>query len=118
MRPGADSMFKVGPGGELLEDEWSLVTSAFCSIELASKPIEIVDGNTTTAQTQILLRTDYNRRLLTLDTHCIAFAPATRRIYELVGDPIDRTGLSRELFIYVVDNVTRTIDMDSLPRLL
>lgn len=116
MRPGADSMFKVGPSGELLEDDWTLVTSALCSIERASRPIEIVDGQSTTAQTQYVLRTNWNRRLTTLDTHCIALVVLTDKIYEIIGEPIDNDGLKRELLIYVVDNVTRVIDLDSLPR--
>ena len=117
MVPGADSMFKIGPGGELVEDEWTLVTAAQCSIERASKPIEIVDGFTTTDQTQFVLRANWNRKLLSLDTHCIALVvhPANR-LMELVGRPVDNNQSMRELLVYVVDNVTRNIDIDSLPR--
>ncbi len=117
MVPGADSMFKIGPGGELIENEWTLVTAAQCSIERASKPIEIVDGFTTTDQTQYVLRANWNRRLLSLDTHCIALiVHPVNRLMELVGRPVDHNQSMRELLIYVVDNVTRLIDIDDLPR--
>lgn len=115
--PGSDASFPVDAYGELQEASWSLIASGFCSKQRATRPLEILDGGTSVSQTQWCLDLSWTKGLAKVDHTCICYLPYEKKVYEVAGDPVDPDGHRNKILIYVFDNVQRTIDLNSLPRL-
>jgi hypothetical protein len=113
--PGTDAVTETDDYGEAVEN-YILVAPSFCGIAKASKPIEVVDGGVTQNQTQYFLDSAWTKTLSQVDSSCIAADFHNRKIYEVVGNAVDPFGDRQSINIYVVDNITRLIDIDSLPR--
>ena len=89
--------------------------SGFFALERARSPIEIVDGSAITNETQYVLSGAWmNRYEEVIKSGMIAWCPATDKVMEVLGAPIDNLGDNLRVNIYVSDNVKRTVDTSQL----
>lgn len=97
------------------EHIYTLLTSGFFKKEVVRKPIQIEDASVSQSEIQYLLRGVWLKQYEeVLTNQCIAYCPAVKKVAELISSPVDNTGQSKEIFIYIVDNILREIDIDKL----
>jgi hypothetical protein len=93
-----------------------LVTSGLFAYERARRPIETLDAGATITEAQYVLLGKYLRHHHTeIKSNYFAWCPALDKLVEVIAEPVDDTGKQERLVIYVVDNVERPLDTDTLP---
>ena len=91
------------------------VVSGLFALEVARKPIEILDGSAVVSELQYVLAGAYIDRYRTIITNgMIAWCPALDKVVEILGLPVDDKGERLRIIIYVTDNVERVIDTSTL----
>lgn len=90
-------------------------SSGFFALEKARNPIEIIDASAVTSEVQYVLSGAWvSHYATTIQSGMIAWCPATDKVMEILGEPIDNMGDHLRIIIYVSDNVQRTVDTSQL----
>ena len=104
--------------GTLSRDDPTTMTpivSGYFNTEIAKKPIEITDASVNYGQIQWVLIGTWVRYIESqVTSEMIAWCPETDRVMEVLARPVDMVGDRAEIFIYVVENIRRSIDTTQL----
>ena len=88
--------------------------SGFFALEKARNPIEIMDASSIVSEIQYVLSGAWVPQYEIIQSGMIAWCPATDKVMEILGEPLDAAGDHLRVVIYVADNVYREVDTSQL----
>ena len=105
------------PDGEL-QDVFSFHCSGYFAIEKPMRPREVVDGGRDTNEQDMLLIGQWTALCASVTFGMFAYIPSRKKLVAVNGDATDPWGDRKKIHIYIIDNLTKLYDPDTIPGML
>jgi len=107
----------AGSDGEFPE-RFTFFCSGYFAIEKPMKPREVEDGASDVSQQELMLLGQWTSLCASVTHGMFAYIPSRKKLYAVNGNATDPWGDRKKIHIYVIDNLTKLYDPETIPGML